>query len=89
MANLTKRQEILIILAEECAEVAQECSKGLRWPEDPSRLDKLTKEVSDMLTMVDLAMNIGLIDPDRIQLYKIQKLNKLKEFSEHLHTSNI
>ena len=84
--ELTKRQEILVILAEECAEVAQECSKGLRWPEDSSRVDKLTKEIGDLMAMIDYAIEEELIDSSMVLGYKDMKKEKLQEFSEHLGT---
>lgn len=82
--SLTKSQEILIILAEECNEVAQECSKGLRWPEDETRVQKLTKEIGDLMAMIDYAIAEGLVDSRMVLGYKDMKKEKLKEFSQHL-----
>ena len=87
MDRLTKRQEILIILAEECAEVAQECSKGLRWPDDPKRVERLTKEIGDLMAMIDYAIEANLIDSSMVLGYKDMKKEKLNEFSEHLGTT--
>ena len=81
---LTKEQEILIILAEECAEVAQECSKGLRFPGDGMRVSALTKEIGDLMAMIDYAIEAELIDSSMVLGYKDMKKEKLKEFSEHL-----
>ena len=81
--RLTKEQEILIILAEECAEVAQECSKGLRFPGD-GRVSALTKEIGDLMAMIDYAIEAELIDSSMVLGYKDMKKEKLQEFSEHL-----
>ena len=85
--GLTKKQEILVILAEECAEVAQECSKGLRWPEDSSRVNKLTKEIGDLMAMIDYAIEEELIDSSMVLGYKDMKKEKLREFSTHLNNA--
>ena len=88
MQNYT--EECLITLAEECAEVIQVVSKIQRFgatsfhPETGvSNLDKLNQEIGDMLTMVDLLVNEGLLDKLKIQNAKIYKRAKFAKFSIH------
>ena len=81
---MNKKQEILVILAEECNEVAQECMKGLRWPDDASRQQKLTAEVGDLMALLDFAIEEELIDSSMILGYKDMKKEKLLEYSQHL-----
>jgi len=81
---MTKREEILIILAEECAEVAQECMKGMRWPDAWDRQQRLTAEVGDLMALLDFAIEEELIDSSMILGYKDMKKEKLLEYSQHL-----
>ena len=84
---LTKEQEILIILAEECAEVAQECMKGLRFPEasgKTKRRDALTKEIGDLLALIEFAKEINLTYRYGIERAMEKKYEKLKKYSTHL-----
>ena len=87
--SLTKEQEILIILAEECAEVAQECMKGLRFPEasgpgKTKRRDALTKEIGDLLALIEFAKEINLTYRYGIERAMEKKYEKLKKYSTHL-----
>lgn len=57
---MTRREYLLICLAEECAEVAQAASKCLRYGDDEhyeggaSNLERLETEVCDLLTLLDM-----------------------------------
>ena len=83
--NLTKHQEILVCLAEECAEVAQECMKGLRFPEsDAFRKDELTKEIADMMVLIDYVIEEEMIHEQNLAECKESKKTKLGKFSKHL-----
>ena len=83
--QLTREQEILIILAEECAEVAKECMKGLRFPEDRTkRRDALTKEIGDMLALIEFAKEVNLTYRYGIERAMEKKYDKLKRYSTHL-----
>ena len=89
MTQLTKEQEILIILAEECAEVAKECMKGLRFPDEDSnartkRRDALTKEIGDLLAMIEFAKEVNLTYRYGIERAMDKKFDKLKKYSTHL-----
>lgn len=85
---ITDRQrEIMIITQEEAAEVVQEISKIFRFGIDDRHKDgmthreKLTAEVGDLLTMIDLMIDTRLIDPAQIEMAKQTKVQKLKKYS--------
>jgi len=72
------QEETLVILMEECGEVIQECSKILRFGNDAS---KLTKELGDLLCMIELTTNhLDISEEDIEESYK-EKREKLKKFS--------
>lgn len=84
-------EECLSVLAEECAEVIQVVHKIDRFgmdsyhPNDPSKnnLDLLHGELGDLLCMVDLLVEEGVLDPMRIQnakLFKRVKFAKYRRF---------
>ena len=82
-----KTQEALVILQEECAEVIQEVSKCFRFGINNLNKDGikhntvLEKEVADMLCMVDILIDQGILDPSRLDTGKIEKQAKLKKWS--------
>ena len=49
---MSKRDETLIILMEECSEVIKECSKIMRFGGDT---EDLAKELGDLMCMIDIA----------------------------------
>ena len=49
---MSKRDETLIILMEECSEVIKECSKIIRFGVDT---EDLAKELGDLMCMIDIA----------------------------------
>jgi hypothetical protein len=83
-----KTQEALVILQEECAEVIQEVSKCFRFGINNLNKDGikhsivLEKEVADMLCMVDILVEQGVLDPTRLATGKIEKQTKLKKWSK-------
>jgi NTP pyrophosphatase (non-canonical NTP hydrolase) len=83
-------KEILLICQEECAEVTQAISKVFRfgfdsiWPVDgctPDNRSKLQSEVGDLLAMIELMMERGIIND--IETYQAcnRKKTKLKTWS--------
>jgi len=84
-----KVKEILLITQEECAEVTQAISKvfrfGLneRWPEpiDPTNKERLEEEVGDLLCMIDIMVEKGIISDEKLNKAKINKREKLKTWS--------
>ena len=72
-------KELMIILAEECAEVIQECSKLIRFNnEDRSNLEK---EIGDVAAMLMLASMHDVIDLNAVAKRVPEKLKKLKKYS--------
>ena len=84
-----KVKEILLITQEECAEVTQAISKvfrfGLneRWPEpiDPTNKERLEEEVGDLLCMVDIMVENGIISDEKLNKARTSKREKLKTWS--------
>ena len=44
----------------------------------------MTKEIGDLMAMIDYAIAEGLVDSRMVLGYKDMKKEKLKEFSQHL-----
>ncbi len=90
-------QETMIILAEECAEVIQAVSKIIRFGLDVHRLNAplqsnrahLEEEVGDMLAMIELLVNSGIITKAGIDSAKDAKIVKLKKWSTISNLDNI
>ena len=71
-------KELLIILAEECAEVVQECSKILRFDNDTVNLEK---EIGDVVALLLIASMHDEIDLNKVAKRVPEKVKKLKKFS--------
>ena len=85
---ITDRQrEVLVIAQEEAAEVIQEISKIFRFGIDEPHRDggthreKLESEVGDLLCMIHLMIDHGLIDQHGLESAHAAKINKLREYS--------
>lgn len=74
-------KEALIILAEECAEVVQECTKLLRFGLNAGDVQNLNKEIGDVLALVEYLNNQGLIDLFLLEESIENKKEKLKTWS--------
>ena len=87
-----KTQEALIILQEECAEVIQAVSKCHRFGLDnahksgASQRANLEMEVGDMLALVDILVEQGILDQDGLELAMDKKKEKLKIWSKLYET---
>ena len=77
--NESNHTELLVILMEECAEVIQESSKLIRFPENNT--DKLTKELGDLQFMINLTANHLDIDTVDIAVQMDKKRKKLETYS--------
>jgi len=83
-----KQREILVITQEECAEVIQEISKIFRFGIDNQHKDgmshqeKLETEVGDLLCMVSLMTQHGLVRSEKVTAAVENKQNKLKQWSK-------
>ena len=84
-----KVKEVLLITQEECAEVTQAISKvfrfGLneRWPEpiNPTNKERLEEEVGDLLCMIDIMVENGIISDENLNKARNNKRQKLKIWS--------
>ena len=88
---MTRTDEILTIAQEECAEIIQVISKIFRFGlghehisshRGISNTDKLNEEVGDLLAMLDLLQEEGILDPTKLAEAKQQKIAKLKVWSD-------
>lgn len=80
---LTREDELLTILMEECGEVTQACSKVIRFGSDQN-YENLQKEIGDLMCMLELMSEDGLIDWPTVTVSSLEKRNKLKKFSNLL-----
>ena len=71
--------ELMVIPMEECGELIQACSKAMRTREYSSK--QLTEEVGDVMCMVGLLMQYGLIDEKEVEERVTVKLAKLAKWS--------
>lgn len=83
-----KQNEILLITQEECAEVTQAISKCYRFGLDNYKPGKpktnrehLAEELGDLLAMVTLCHDFGLVDFEDVMIAKDAKLEKLRQWS--------
>jgi NTP pyrophosphatase (non-canonical NTP hydrolase) len=79
-------KEILLITQEECAEVTQAISKIFRFGFDSTHKgvdnqEHLEEEVGDLMCMIDLLIDRGLVRESAVMTAKNEKLNKLKLWS--------
>lgn len=83
-----KQREVMYITQEECAEVTQAISKILRFGFDTrypvdglNNREKLTEEVGDLVAMMRLLIDFGIIDYDLMEKAAEAKMSKLKSWS--------
>ena len=73
--KLEYNTELLVVTMEECGEMIEACSKAIRC-EDYINNDRLIEEVGDVLCMIDIMKEKGLVDErdlnNRIQLKKLK-----------------
>lgn len=83
---MNRREELLTILMEECAEVIVEASKIKRFGESSvyngeNALNKLEKELGDLYCMIDLLHGEDMISYTKLDEYASAKHEKLREWS--------
>lgn len=83
-----KQKEALMILQEECAEVTQVTSKIFRfgleacWPQNaPTNRQRLEEEIGDLIAMIRILEEQGLISGDKVIEAQERKIEKLKKWS--------
>ena len=79
-------KEIMLIAQEECAEVTQAISKVFRFgfnSEHNGRTNqqRLTEEIGDLMCMINLMVEKGIITDAEIYQASVNKRNKLKQWS--------
>jgi NTP pyrophosphatase (non-canonical NTP hydrolase) len=83
-----KQQEILVITQEECAEVIQEISKCFRFGIDNNHKSGLLhrqvleQEIGDLLCMLDLCIEHGIVSEMGVLEAKVKKVEKLRVYSK-------
>ena len=84
---MNRKEEILTILMEECAEVIVEASKIKRFGESSvyegeTALNKLEKEIGDLWCLIDLLHSEDMISYTKLDEYANAKHEKLKVYSD-------
>jgi NTP pyrophosphatase (non-canonical NTP hydrolase) len=81
-------QETLLILQEECAEVTQAVSKCFRFgldnfkPGKPAtNAEHLENEIGDLLAMIDILVELGVVKQENLITATAAKKLKLKQWS--------
>ena len=72
--SMTKKEELMVITMEECGELIQECSKAIRM-RDFDR-DELKDELSDVMCMLEMMIDYGIIT--RTELSNGANVKKMK-----------
>ena len=81
MNRIDERQQLLVILMEECGELIQECSKNLRRGEIFDRPD-FKKEVGDVYAMIELLVEWDVLSWTEIEERRDEKRKKLSKWSD-------
>jgi NTP pyrophosphatase (non-canonical NTP hydrolase) len=79
--------QILLIAQEECAEVIQAISKVFRFGIDrehngQTNYERLTEEVGDLICMINLMVEKGIIEETKLNIAATQKRFKLEKWSK-------
>ena len=73
--KLDYETELLVITMEECGEMIEACSKAIRC-EDYKNNERLIEEVGDVLCMIELMKNRGMLSSrdlnNRVQIKKLK-----------------
>jgi NTP pyrophosphatase (non-canonical NTP hydrolase) len=83
---MTRKEELLTILMEECAEIIVAASKIKRFGEssvwnNETALDSLEKELGDLQCIVDLLHSEDMVSYTKMDEYSSMKHEKLKKWS--------
>jgi len=87
---VNRKEELLTVLQEECAEVTQAVSKCFRFGPDQMKpgknrtnLNMLEEEIGDLLAMVELLTDLDIgVTPEGVAIAKKNKFEKLKQWSD-------
>ena len=83
-----KVRETLLILQEECAEVTQAVSKCFRFGlgnfkpgKSATNVEHLETEIGDVLAMIDILVEKGIVRQENLVIATAAKKEKLKQWS--------
>lgn len=88
---MTRADHLLVILMEECAEVAQRCSKALRFGIDDVQEDqplpnseRIGVELDDLLAVVGMLRDEGILRDIYVpaQIRKVQRVEDYLDYSQ-------
>jgi len=79
--SIDEKEELLVIFMEECAEASVEASKVIRFGRNDEEVGSLAREVGDLMCMINLLEEYGLINRNQINQYALAKKEKLKKWS--------
>ena len=77
---MNELEELMVVTMEECGELIEACSKTIRC-EDYIDDEKMIEEVGDVLVMIDLMIERGLVKKEDLEARKVVKIEKLKKWS--------
>ena len=78
--KLDYNTELMLITIEECGELIEACSKTIRC-EDYVNHPKMIEEVGDVLLLIQIIIDRGLVKQTDIDARKKVKIEKLKKWS--------
>jgi NTP pyrophosphatase (non-canonical NTP hydrolase) len=78
---MKKHEEMLVITMEECGELVQACSKLIRSKNKAKYLKWMREEVGDVVTMIEIIKESGLVTEEEIQKRVHEKRKKLEKWS--------
>jgi len=79
--SIDEKEELLVIFMEECAEASVEASKVIRFGRNDEEVGSLAREIGDLMCMINLLEDYGLINRSQINQYALAKKEKLKKWS--------
>ena len=93
ISPINELQQLMAITAEECGELTQECMKIMRkytfkQQMEAKWLDKLHEEAGDVYCMIDLLVEHGILNEDKIYARSEIKREKLKKWSNLVNDEN-
>lgn len=91
---MTKEQLLLVHIIEECSEVAQRATKSLRFGlsemqqgQDKANCERLEEEIVDLLSVIDLCIEEGIIDVPSLEIPYNLTLKKRAKVAEYMNYS--
>lgn len=89
---MNKEEMLLIMVAEECAEIVQAATKSLRfglddyYKENPTNREKLIVEFNDLITLIEILKEediITIYSSDKLMERKRERIKKYLEYSKN------